>query len=365
MLAEYFTPIHLSQEYTSHQIGSTIQQYDQEFPELVSGKVALITVVKNKEDYSQVRESLYCLTAQVGFTDKLIDLGDIISGNTPAETNAALEYVCQTLRKEGLSTIVLGNDINQGEAIYKSMEGHQNHLETTLISSHLPLLEYELLNRICTLEPSYLGQLNVLGFQAHYVPPKALDMLENLNFGHLRLGQLRNKLEDAELYLRDTDLVLFDINALKYTEAPAQKNINPNGLNGDEACQIARYTGMGNSNIGLGIFGYINEKDDTNLTAALISQMIWYYIDGIVSRVNDTPQLHTEFVKYRCDFSLDDAPLLFLKSKRTSRWWMTVEHPGYPENESMNLTIPCSYDDYIEAANGERPARYYQALKRV
>jgi hypothetical protein len=366
MLEEYFTPISLSQEYAPYQIGRTIQKYDTTFPELTSGKTALLTVVEELGQYNAVRAALYSLVTHTGLTDKLIDLGDMLTGDKPADTNAGIQHISKTLRTQGISVIVLGADANQGEAMYRSFEGDEKQVEATLISSHLPLLEYELLNRICSIDPSYLGQLNALGFQAHYVPPKAMNMLDNLNFGHQRLGQLKSKIEDSELYLRNSDLVLFNLNAIKNTEAPAQKALQPNGLNSDDACHLARYSGMSDANIAFGFFGYFDSKNDSSLTSELIAQMIWYYIDGILCRVGDTPTSHSDFVKYRCDFSVhEDTPLLFLKSKRTARWWMQVEHPGYPENEKMHLIIPCSYEDYIEAANGEVPARYYHALKRV
>jgi formiminoglutamase len=366
MLEQYFTPVSLSQEYAPHNIGSVIQKYDTNFPELTSGKTALLTVVEELGQYDAVRAALYSLVAHTGLSNKLIDLGDMLTGETPADTYAAIQYVSKTLRAEGITTIVLGTDTNQGEAMYKSFDGEQKQIEATLISSHLPLLEYELLNRICSLEPNYLGQLNVLGFQAHYIPLKAMDMLENLNFGHQRLGQLKNRIEDSELYLRNSDLVLFNLNAMKHMEAPAQNAIQPNGLNSDEACQLARYSGMSDANTAFGIFGFLNSKNDSLLTSELIAQIIWYYIDGVLGRMNDTPASHSEFIKYRCDFSEnEDTPLLFLKSKRTARWWMQVEHPGYPENNKMDLIIPCSYEDYVEAANGEMPARYFRAIKRV
>jgi hypothetical protein len=366
MLEEYFTPVSLSQEYAPYHIGSIIQKYDATFPELTSGKIALLTVVNKRGQYDEIRSALYSLVAHTGLSDKLIDLGDMLTGDTPADTNAGIQHVSKTLRAQGISTIVLGADANQGEPMYTSFEGNEKQVEATLISSRLPLLEYELLNRICSIEPNYLGQLNVLGFQAHYIPLKAMDMLENLNFGHQRLGQLRSKIEDGELYLRNSDLVLFDLNAMKYTEAPAQNAIQPNGLNSDEACQLARYSGMSDANTALGIFGFLNSKNDSLLTSELIAQIIWYYIDGVLGRMNDTPASHSEFIKYRCDFSEnEDTPLLFLKSKRTARWWMQVEHPGYPENNKMDLIIPCSYEDYVEAANGEMPARYFRAIKRV
>lgn len=368
MLQEYFTPVRLSQEYAAYQVGSNVQMHKNTFPKLEAGNIALITVVDEGGQFDSLRAALYSLVSHAGLSNKLVDLGDIITGETPADTNAAIEYVSRTLKAKKITTILLGADANQGEAMYKGTksEAEEAQVEVTLISSHLPLLEYELLNRICNIEPNYLGQLNAIGFQAHYIPPKAMDILENLNFGYQRLGQLKSRLEDGELYLRNSDLVLFDLNALKYAEAPAQKTIQPNGLTSDEACQLARYSGMSDVNTAFGIFGFSYAKNQSSLTSELIAQMVWYYIDGVLNRVDDTPTSHNEFVKYRCDFSAnEDAPMLFLKSKRTSRWWMQVEHPGYPENEGLRLTMPCSYEDYMEAANGETPARYYQALKRV
>jgi hypothetical protein len=42
---------------------------------------------------------------------------------------------------------------------------------------------------------------------------------------------------------------------------------------------------------------------------------------------------------------------------------MKIEHPAEPENSDLAITIPCSYDDYMVAANGETPERYLNALK--
>jgi len=127
---------------------------------------------------------------------------------------------------------------------------------------------------------------------------------------------------------------------MKYTEAPAQKAIQPNGLNSDEACQLARYSGMSDVNTAFGIFGYFDSKNDSSLTSELIAQMIWYYIDGMLSRVDDTPTSHNEFVKYRCDFSAnEDTPLLFLKVTNC-QMVDASRAPWVSRNEKMNLIIP-------------------------
>ena len=104
-----------------------------------------------------------------------------------------------------------------------------------------------------------------------------------------------------------------------------------------------------------GLFEYCPEHDLQNVTAKLAAQLIWYYLDGFTARTNDLPTMHNEFSKYRCDLKDNQLPILFLKSKRTNRWWMQLE----------NHTIPCSYADYQKAAAGELSERYLDALKKL
>jgi hypothetical protein len=181
----------------------------------------------------------------------------------------------------------------------------------------------------------------------------------------MRLGLLKTQLEDAELYLRNSALTLFDINAIKHYEAPGKKTTQPNGLTSEESCQIARYAGMSDSAMSFGLFGYDSQYDERGLTAALCAQIIWYYLDGFHHRMNDLPGVHSDFVKYRCDFSDEQVPILFLKSKKSSRWWMQIEHPADPQDSNKQLSLPCSYMDYQMAANGETPQRYLNALKKL
>ena len=134
----------------------------------------------------------------------------------------------------------------------------------------------------------------------------------------MRLGQLKSNIEESELYLRDSNLTLFDINAIQYSDAPGKETINPSGLTSEEACQISKYSGMSDENQCFGLFGYLPLLDNNGLTAALCSQLIWYFIDGFYSRVNDKLENHQDFTKYRCDFNDHNNPILFLKSKYMS-----------------------------------------------
>jgi hypothetical protein len=44
---------------------------------------------------------------------------------------------------------------------------------------------------------------------------------------------------------------------------------------------------------------------------------------------------------------------------------MKIEHPAEPNNANLTLTIPCSYEDYQIAADGETPERYLNALQSL
>lgn len=104
-----------------------------------------------------------------------------------------------------------------------------------------------------------------------------------------------------------------------------------------------------------GIYGYLSEQDEHQLTAKQIAQMIWYFIDGKhkskqEANLNETSafnEFHTFFA---------EVDTLFLQSKRSNRWWMKLPNQKY---------IACSQKDYIKASNNEMPERWLRALERA
>ena len=365
MLQQYFTPIEDKTIYKPYQIGACIQKYAAHFPEVGNNNIVLFGIKDKHGSAAAVRKHLYQLASNTAFEKRVLDLGDIPCGKTPAETNLAIQTVTEELLGQGAIPLLIGDHLDQGEALYKAFEGTSEQIELSLISAHLPLLEYELLHRICTREPNYLRNINAIGFQAPYIAPHALNMLENLHFNHYRLGNLKTQLDETEIYLRNATLTLFDLNAIRHVDAPGTSIVQANGLTGEEACQLARYAGHSDSLRCYALLGFDASKDNRELTAALCAQLIWYFVDGVVHRVQDTLGTHEDFVKYRCDFSTDDVPILFIKSNRTARWWMSIEHPADPTNLNEKITVPCTYLDYQQAANGDTPQRYLDTLKKL
>ena len=156
-----------------------------------------------------------------------------------------------------------------------------------------------------------------------------------------------------EPVIRSSDLVSFDISAIKNSDAPASA-CSPNGFTGEEACGLARYAGMSPSISSFGIYGYNADKDIDDLTALQISQMLWYFIDG---KSRNAQEAHLDdkqnFNEFHTAFAEVDT--VFMQSKRTGRWWMQL-----PDKRM----IACSYNDYLYASNNKIPERWLRAQER-
>jgi hypothetical protein len=83
--------------------------------------------------------------------------------------------------------------------------------------------------------------------------------------------------------------------------------------------------------------------------------MIWYFIDGFSVRKREASLKEKDaFLEFHVSFT--DLQTSFLKSKRTSRWWMQLPDKKY---------IPCTYKDYLAAGKNEIPERWLRAQERL
>ena len=194
---------------------------------------------------------------------------------------------------------------------------------------------------------------NHIGFQSYLVHPGMLETMDKLRFDCFRVGAAKENIEEMEPVIRNTHLLSFDISAIKYSDAPSNKQ-SPNGFTGEEACTLSRYAGLSNTVNTFGIYGYLPEHDVNELTAKQIAQMIWYYIDG--KNRNKQEALLEErhhFNEYHTAFAEIDT--VFLQSRKTNRWWMQMPDKKF---------IACSYNDYVVASQNDIPERWLRAQER-
>jgi hypothetical protein len=186
-----------------------------------------------------------------------------------------------------------------------------------------------------------------------------------LYFDALRIGNVSKDLSSVEPILRDADIVSIDIGAVRKSDAPANRNATPNGFYGEEVCAISRYAGISDKVTSFGIYEFNPIMDSDGQTAHLIAQMIWYFIEGVANRADDYP-FCTKDNYFKYIVPVENEELYFYKSNKTDRWWLDVPFPDGANAEiTRHALIPCSYDDYLNAADQEIPDRWWKAFRKL
>lgn len=307
-----------------------------------------------------IREELYQLHGWHPDV-KIGDLGNIMQGATLADTRAAIKMVLREFKQAGRKVLFLGGSHDLTLQQYEVFKDAGHIIDFTIIDMLADVNEGkgthydDYLLTALTSTPNFVRHFNLIGFQSYYVNPNLIETLDRLRFDCLRVGKAREDIEQIEPALRGTHLLSIDINAVRYSDAPVNKLASPNGFFGDEMCRITRYAGMSASLESFGIFGYIPEDDTAHITARLISQMIWYYIDGVsVGKTEAALDDRNSFYEYYVTFT--DNNTLFLKSKHTNRWWMQL-----PDGQF----IACTHQDYLTACRNEIPERWLREMERM
>jgi len=289
------------------------------------------------------------------------DAGNIRQGATIEDTRAALLTVLQEIHAAGKIAIVLGGAHDLTMQQYEVFKKKEKMAVASVADMLIDLDEAEEINAgsflmdMLTETPNFITHYSHIGFQSYYAHPRMLETLDKLRFDFFRLGKVKEQIEDMEPVLRTSNLFSFDMSAVRYSDAPANINGSPNGLNGEETCLLTRYAGMSNNLTSFGIYGYREEEDQHEMTARLISQMVWYFVDGYLVRKTEAKLTERdEFAVFNVAFT--DNNTVFLKSKRTNRWWMKL-----PDNSF----IPCSYNDYLIASNDDIPERWLREQERL
>ncbi len=310
---------------------------------------------------NSIREALYQLYDWHP-NIKVLDIGTILPHAEDALTPKVLEAVLTELHDLGKVTILIGGTQDYTLHQYAPFRKKKTPIEITLIDQGIDLKEKEIIDEESYLmelllsPENYIKHLNVVGFESYYTNPNMLETLDKLRFDCYRVGRVREDFASMEPIFRNSALISLDLNVLRASEGVFYKNPSPNGIYGDELCALAKYAGMSSKIKSFGIYGYLPEIDVYNIGAKLIAQIIWYFVDGYQFGQKDLPyeshpQTYTEY-----NVEVLTYPILFIKSKRTERWWMRLLNDHF---------IPCSNEDYLEAAQGNLPDAWLRAQERI
>ncbi len=371
-LHDFLTPIHISginddNGYNDGQLAKHIAIYEDELPDLTAIDIVIVGAAESRgsaefhsgtEVPDAIRKQLYQL--HYWHPDvKIADLGNIKSGATLADSYAAVKTVVAELLRLNKTVLILGGSHDLTLAQYFAYQELKKTVEATCIDATIDLkgessLRSEnFLLEMLTGEPNWVKHYNHIGFQSYLVHPRMLETMDKLRFDCFRVGTTKESMEEVEPVLRNTNLLSFDISAVKYSDAPANE-CSPNGFTGEEACMLSRYAGMSNSLSSFGIYGYNPQRDISELTAKQIAQILWYFIDG-KNRCKQEAALddRVQFNEYNTVFAEVDT--VFLQSRKSGRWWMQMPDQKF---------IACSYNDYVLASRNEMPERWLRAQER-
>jgi len=388
-LAAFFAPLvkpdHLPREdYFHTQIGANVIIHTPgHFPDLEKVVLVLFSVREDRGSLVNagcdsgsvlIRQRLFELSYNFDFP--WVDLGEFIGGSSLADTYAGLTEVLAELRSRQIFPLIIGGSQDLTFPQYKAFAFLEEKVDLLAIDSHFDLNEdpthsrtttsFSYLQKIIQDEPNYLFNFSNLGYQSHFVSEEIKHFMDRLNFDIYRLGEINGSIADAEPVIRGANLISFDIRSVRFSDAPGCADQSPNGFYGEDACQLFRYAGMNDQLQSLGIYEYNPKFDHRDQTAGLIAQMIWYFLEGFSTRKQDNPlKSSTHFYKYRTALKEDPMEIIFYKSKKTGRWWMQVPYPSTHKKNSFFHLIPCRYEDFQLASNGQVPERWWKSYQKL
>ncbi len=383
MITEFLTPIDKTNfEKVNFEIpfsiASTSTFFENDWDILEEGMIVLIGVEENRgstqEDFpnvnfNEVRTQFYQLF-KGNWPKKIVDLGNIKKGNTLSDTYFAVKNVIAYLIEKKCVPIVLGGSQNITYAIYRAYDAIQKTVNICSVDRKIDLGLFSkeenadsYLNKILTEEPRKLFNFYNIGHQSYFVPQEEMDLITQMNFEYLRLGNVSDDISEVEPFLRDSDLISIDTSAIRYSESPANTYATPNGLEGKEVCTIVRYAGMSPKISCMSIFEYNPKKDIRNQSATLLAQMIWYFIEGYNLR---QPIPHftkkEEYLYYTVP--LEDREFKFIKNIQLDLWWIELDYESKKNVNVKKRVVPCSYNDYLKTIKGEIPDRWWKNYKK-
>lgn len=374
---------HGKKEYAAHTLGDVTRFHtEQSFPDLDGVRVAMFGVLDDPghdelrtcvHAPDRIRNSLYELYQPV--TPVLMaDLGNVKPGATAKDTIHAVSSIIMELIQMNIMPVILGGGQAVAFAQYLAYERLERMVNLVSIDPRFDLgnkddelSETSYLGHIVLRQPNFLFNFSNIAYQTYLVDRPGIELMEKLYFDAMRLGEVRGAMPEAEPIIRNADTLMVDLTAIRKSDAPGTTRPGPNGLYAEEMCQLMRYAGISEKLSSIGIYEMDPMMDQDGVTAELVGQMIWCFLDGFVCRTNDLPWLdRKQFTKYQVQLQGKDHDLVFFKSKQSDRWWMDVPYrAGAEQRFERHHLVPCSYGDYERACHEEVPDRWWRTFQKL
>jgi formiminoglutamase len=384
-LNDYFNPVCIDSPEYVHLKGQavfphTISIHTENSPvgDISKYRIALIGVPEGRNSPNSgsvkgpdaVREQLYRLAKIPGKT-KIIDLGNMKQGTSFNDTVAGLTDILTFLMNENVFPVIIGGSSAVVIAFDKALSLQKHKYTLSAIDSRIDYCNerkepdsFNYLNNIINNHKSTFSHFINIGYQTYLNDQQVINRFQKRYSDLVRIGDVRQAIYLTEPFLRDSDVAVFDISAVRQSDAPGTINPSPNGFYGEEICLLARYSGISDKLKIFGLFEVNPDLDIRNQTSGLAAQIIWFFLEGFSQKQYETPALGLSntgrFIKYHVRVTDLEDDLIFVKSNLTDRWWMEIQ-----EDKDLHIYISCSHEDYLKANQNEVPDRWVRAVERL
>ena len=388
-LSHYFEPVdtavvgYRSEEFRP-MLGDSIEAYTPEtaFPNWQQARIVLLGVREDRASVDgrgcaaapdHIRHYLYRL-AKPHADLRIADLGNIVAGAEVRDTYFAVIEALQQVLDRDCTVVLLGGSDDLVFPIYKAYEVLGRVINICSIDSRFNLEGGDNINsnnylqHIILQQPNYLFDYINLGYQTYFVGGEMVQLMDELKFSTLRLGEMQGNLERAEPMVRYSDVVAVDASAVRQSDAPAAADPSPHGLYGEQLCQLARYAGMSDKTTCFGLFEAVPARDRDGQTAHMLAHAAWFFIEGFCYRQNDFPSRDKQsYKRFAVQMNDNGMEIAFYKSLKSDRWWMEVPCNDSERREryQRHTLIPCSYHDYQRAMENEIPELWWHYYNRL
>jgi len=376
-LTHYFDPVDFSVYVENtrlkwkHTLGACIEKNTLALNEKNLGKVdvAIVGIPYETQgaDFVQsnvadlVRVQLYNLANPGKFN--VIDLGNLKPAQSQKGNFLALRDVIDYLTELKITALLIGGSEDFSYGICQAFRNDKFFSFSTIdacldVKNHVESYQPDnYLSRIFSSQPNVF-QFNLIGFQRHFVPDEAFSNLKGIG-NHLGLGELHEDLALAEPLFRNSDFVSIDFATLKYADSHGKKKL-PNGLSGEDICQLTRYAGMSRRLKALALFEINDSHKSSGINVALAAQAAWYFLEGVGLRTHLDPAKQEGFTIHKVEVWQVETPLVFFQNNETGQWWMQLQ----VADESLHY-LACSEQDFLDATYNEIPEIWLKYVQKI
>ena len=384
-LKDYFDPVSIDSEDFEDRAGNSafshsvsVHTENTNLRDISKFRIAMFGVPEGRNAHGEgsatgpdrIRTELYKLTRIPG-KSKILDLGNMKKGVTFNDTLAGLADILSFLIAGNIFPVIIGGSSALVLSVDRALS--ENKIKYTLAAVD-PRIDYvnekkdpdsfNYLNTILHNHKSSFNHYINIGYQTYLNDQQVVNRFLKRKSELIRIGDVRKAIYLTEPLLRDSDAAIFDISAVRQSDAPGTTSPSPNGFYGEEICLLSRYAGISDNLKVFGLFDVNPDFDIRNQTSGLAAQIIWFFLEGFSQKQYETPVLGAgnsgRFIKYHVRVTDLDDDLIFVKSNLTDRWWM--ELPA--ENDKFSY-IACSHEDYLKANHNEVPERWVRGIERL